>query len=212
MKAAVSTCKCVSFDGGVSLRFCEAHHRFYKGPKELASVTSVLKACWPVKPNWAAADPATLENARERGILVDDLFSAYVAGRLTKIPAGTREDSIELFFQLKEWYDDLGVSCGASQVMLSDDDIAGITDVVIDGFIWDVKTVFSLDPQYEIQVGAYADMYEHQFRDRPRGIGIVHVNKRFKKPQIFELDLKGCSSDWRHMKAAYLMAMRRVRK
>jgi hypothetical protein len=168
-------------------------------------VTKVIKNTWPIKPDFSAADPEVLENARDRGVVVDDLFSAYVNGTLTKIPGGTRRDAVDLFLKLQKWWDKRGVKA-RSQVMLADDEIAGTCDIITeDGWIYDVKATYNIEPTYPIQLGAYA----HLHGAWPKGIGIIHVTKRFEAPKLIELSLTQCLGDWVTVRALWQVVERR---
>lgn len=211
--SAEMICTCHTIGEKDKLRFAECHHRFWMNDRELPSVTKILRSCWPVKPDFAAADPAVLENARQRGSDLDALLSAYVSGSLTCIPAGTREDVKDLFLKTQPWFDDAMSKFGLrSQVAVTDGEIAGILDFCADGpvVILDLKGVHTLEAYYEIQVGGYIDLYEKQYRRQVEVAGILHITARFSKPRWIPLDVDECRRDWRIVRQTWEMAQRRL--
>lgn len=215
-----NACSCVNWVGDEQVRICPSHHRYFRGKKELASVTRVIRECWPVKKNFEAADPAVLENARERGVEADWLFSEWIGGNLLKIPAGMRQDAIDRFYALRRWWQwDAEIAAAAhSQVILADSDIAGMSDVICVNLrneirVWELKNVSALDPSYELQVGAYAELYEAQYGVSPVGGALIHVTQPSGKPvsvKYVEINLPRAREDWRILRACWMMANRRA--
>lgn len=204
-------CVCASIGAPADIvRFCEECHRYWKGDKELKSVTKVLKTTWPFKPDFSRADPMVLENARDRGCVVDSLFTAYLRGHLKAIPRGTRTDAVELFFRLKRWWDERKHDSVQSQVILADDEIAGTCDVLADDWIYDVKSTYDIEPMYELQLGAYAQLHFASFQKPVKGIGIIHVTNRYATPKLVKIDLHTALQDWATLRECYRMAQRRV--
>lgn len=204
----VSNCTCGSIGADQQVvRLSECHHRYWKGDRELTSVTSIIKQCWPIKKSWEDADPAQLEHARERGIRVDRYVSAFVTTGSLRIPAGEWLEVVELVQKFVTWWP---VRPTEAQVILHDDEIAGTCDLIPRPRILDLKTVYNLDASYEIQLGAYADLYEKTFGEEPEGIAIVHLTKRFPKPVLVPLDLKQCREDWRALRSVWSMVQRRT--
>lgn len=191
-----------------SLRFCAEHHAYYRGAGRLSSVTGVLRTVIPV--DYSAVDPAVLENARERGIQVDDLASRYVVGGLDRIPAGTRRDAVELFFRFREWWDNHKHGEIRSQVMLCDTDIAGTADIIDGETIYDVKATYSVDPIYELQLAAYAELHEIMYQRPVKHVAVIHLTKRKPKAHIHKIDLPQASQDWQAIRAAYRVIKRRA--
>ena len=177
------SCGCETI-GASGVRFCDEHHRYWRGDAELASVTRVVKEAWPYKPDFSAADPEVLENARGRGVEVDRLFCQWLEGKLPSIPAGTREDSKDLFMKLLRWWptSKLERTCVATQVLLADAEIAGTADIVGEG-IAELKTVSAIEPTYRLQLGGYCHLYEVQHGKLPKWCGIIHVNKSLREPK-----------------------------
>lgn len=197
------------------VRICQEHHVYYRGDKELFSVSKVLKTAWPFKPDFSAAPAEVLENARERGTAVDMLFSAYVNGKLISIPAGTRVDAAELFLKLKVWWDKEygGPGNGKSQVILADDQVAGTCDLLPpDERILDVKATYDVEAMYELQLGAYADLHFSQFQKPVKALGILHVTKRFREPKLIKIDMANAIKDWLLIRDVFFMAKRRTGK
>lgn len=165
--------------------FCEEHHRYARNGNELTSVSKVIRSVWPMKP-YERVDEAVLENARERGVELDNLFCAWLnsGGEVFEIPKGTREDARDLLNKTIELWlgDSLIKGIFNTQVVLADDEIAGMADLIGytgEGYgIYDLKCVSELQPSYRIQLGAYcalwASMHEGQY---PKDTGILHVTK-----------------------------------
>jgi hypothetical protein len=191
-------------------------HTYMRGDTRLTSVSSVIRSVWPIRPSWDGVDEAVIENARDRGIVVDELFSRYIAGTLDKIPAGTRLDARDRFYALKNWWDHSAYVSASSQVLLADDTIAGTADLVIDGplEIWDVKNTASIESSYSLQVAAYCDLYEAQTGVMPTRGGVIHVTQPKAKAatvRIVEYDLSVAVSEWRLLREFWAMTQRKAK-
>jgi hypothetical protein len=201
-----AVCTCNDVIEGIRLTTC--HHRYFDGKKRLESVSSVLRSTWPIPPDFSKADPAVIENARERGVVTDSLFSAYVVGKLDRIPAGTRKDSVDLFMKAKRWWDQGPHANVESQKILHDEEIAGTCDVTFDGFIFDVKCTHNLEATYPLQVAGYADLHEKMTGLECQGIGILHLSERFPEARWVPLNLEDCRRDWRTLRSMWSMVQR----
>jgi len=205
----VSTCVCGSLSKETVL--CPDHHRYFREGREFASVSRVLRSVWPVKPDYSKAPADVLENARLRGVEVDALFSAYVAGALKRIPAGTRADAVKLFMRLREWWDETHADHAASsQVILADDDIAGTCDVIIGGGVWDLKATYDVDDSYPLQVGMYGLLYAAMYGRPPDALGIIHVTERYATPKVISLPVEETMRDAALIRDTWRMAQRRI--
>lgn len=215
-------CTCGSIGADPSkVRFAECHHRYFRGDKELASVSKVIRETWPLKKNFEDADPWTLENARDRGVVTDWLFSEWLANRLTKIPAGTRTDAIQRFNALRHWWLSNASRFSSqpdAQVILADNEIAGTADLTVNvgGFPWviDLKNVSAIDQSYYLQLGAYAELYEAQFGTFPDGAALIHVTQPRDKPvsvRFVEVDLPQARADWQALRAMWNVVRRRTK-
>lgn len=210
------TCSCGTI-GRLDVRLCAEHHRYWNGDRELASVSKVLRSTWPIPADFSRADPAVLENARERGVLVDHLFSAYVSGRPLYIPRGTRDDptflenSKNLFHKLRTWWDasHKGDSVSAQKI-LANDEFAGMCDLIIGGGVWDLKTTYDLEVTYPLQVGLYGLLYESMYNRLPDELGIIHVTERYAKPRIIELPVGDTLHDAHSVLQMYRLIQRRT--
>lgn len=208
MSTVVSTCTCGDVSENV-ITFCKEHHIYRRGLKELASVTRVLKSTWPIPPDFSKADPAVLESARERGVELDVLFTAYVNGTLNFIPAGTRSDVVELFDKLQKWWDRQGVKAQA-QVILADSEIAGTCDILThDGAIFDLKATYDIEATYPIQVGFYAVLHEAMYGKVPESLGIIHCTKRYPEPKLINVPVATAYDDAEVVRAMWKMVQRR---
>ncbi len=190
IEAIEAECKCsVWAKDDDQIRFCAAHHQYFLGAKNLPSVTTIIRQCWPVKKNFEAADPAVLVHSRERGIRVDQYISEFVATGNVRIPKGEWREVVELVQKFVSWWQP---TIAASQVILHDGEFAGTCDLLIPGdrSIWDIKCVWELDISYELQLGLYGLLYESLYKEPPLALGLIHLTKRYNEPRIVPLDVK----------------------
>lgn len=180
------TCTCEVITA--EIQCCAEHHAYYLGGRRLAGVTSVIKDVLP--PSYGGVSEDTLENARDRGEQVDALIAAYVMGKLTEYPVGTRYDAKELFEKFQNWWDQQRFKDVAAQVVVHDDEIAGAIDVRADGTIFDAKCTWNLLPSHRIQVAGYLELGRSG-----RGV-LIHLTKRYKMPKLSEMTEGDCI-DWR---------------
>ena len=181
----------------------------YRGDVRLTGVTSVIKSVIPT--DYSGVDPAVLENARLRGVELDALFSAYVSGTLTEIPAGTRKDVYDpdtgdgLLQKLMPWWDAQGFGLVRTQVMLADDTVAGTCDILGAEMILDLKAVSKLQPTYGLQLGAYFELADDA---GIKTLGVIHVTAALKTPKLVRYDVEQCFSDWTAIRRAWSVAKR----
>lgn len=206
MSTVLAACCCDTLSSTVVR--CEEHHRYFRDGKELTSVTKVLKSTWPVKPDFSRADPAVIENARDRGKEVDALFSSYVNGTLWIVPMGTRRDSWELLDRLIKWWDRLGVKAQA-QVILADDEVAGTCDIKPPSIIWDLKCTYNIEATYPVQLGMYAILDSHATGKLPGELGIIHCTERFKEPKLIDVPMSDAMHDAEIVRQMYRLVSRR---
>lgn len=206
-------CTCQTVGAPLVVRFCEEHHSYWRGDKRLASVSSVIREVWPVKPSWDGVDEAVIANARERGVECDQLFSGWINGTLKEIPVGTREDARERFDALRNWWK---ARPAMAQEIVADDEIAGTVDLIIVGGgaeIWDIKNTAQIESTYSFQIAAYCDLYERMYGDRPKKGGVIHVTKPKDKPvkvKAVPFNLETALSEWRLMREFYSMVRRKT--
>lgn len=206
----LDTCCCATVGAPKTVRMCVEHHQYYCGDKRLASVSSVLRSTWPLQPDYSAAKPGVLENARDRGVVVDGLFSAYVEGWLAEIPAGTREDAVQLFFKVRRWWDKRKHKDTRAQVILADNEIAGTCDVLSDDWIYDVKATYNIEPVYPLQLAAYAELHFATFQKPAKGLAIIHVTARYPEPKIIEVNMAEALPDWAALRQMWNIVRRRA--
>lgn len=192
--------------------FCAEHHVYARNGKRLASITSVLKTTWPEKPDFSAAPEGVIENARERGSEVDALFSRWLTGQLTEIPVNTREDSRDLLLKLTDWWRDSSYGPARAQVILTDDEIAGMVDILPEKAVLDLKTTYDLEPTYRLQVGGYCHLYEAECGELPETCGIIHLTKRFAQPKFIAFDPVSVVSEFRVVLDMWRLTQRLKRK
>lgn len=212
MSAIIQATCCCETIGASSVRLCPEHHRYWKGDKELVSVSKVLKGTWPIKPDFSAAMPDVLEHARERGVRVDHYFSEYLREGRVRVDAGEWQEVLELLQKLIEWWRQKWTGQVQSQVILSDNEIAGTCDFIPGDCILDLKTTYEIEPTYPIQLGAYAQLYESTFGRPPQAVGIVHLTKRFKEPRFIQCDLDEVRNDWKTVRSMWALCKRRTGK
>lgn len=202
-----------------AVRFDPVEHRYYRGLQELHSVTKVIREAWPIKPSWDGVDPAVIDNARDRGVEVDTLFSGWLNGTLKAIPAGTREDAKERFLALVSWWSGLTVtSKPGAQLLLCDDEIAGTCDVNVNigglPHVWDLKNTAQIESTYSMQLGAYAELYEKKYGALP-SVGVIHVTQPKDKPvsvKLVKFDATVAVSEWRLLRQFWGLVRRKAGK
>lgn len=208
MKAA-TTLEPVTFD--------PVKHQYFRGLQELVSVSKVIRETWPVKPSWDGVDPAVIENARDRGVEVDTLFSSWINGTLRSIPAGTREDAKERFQALMAWWGNSRPPTTA-QVILADEEIAGTCDLagnvgaMAGAYILDLKNTAAVEKTYSFQLGAYAELYQKQYGALPN-VGVIHVTQAKGKPvsvKLLDFDSSVCVSEWRLLREFWNLVRRKT--
>jgi hypothetical protein len=191
---------------------CTPCHKYWRGDKQIASVSSVLRGVWPIRPDYSKAKPEVIENARDRGVAVDELFSAYVNGTLDRIPAGTRKDAVRLFHKVRGWWDSHKRKEARSQVILADNEIAGTCDILADDWIWDLKSTYNVEPTYPLQVAAYGELHFATFGRPVKGLGIIHVTERFPEPKIIKIPMDEALQDWMAVRTMWSLVRRRHKK
>jgi hypothetical protein len=207
-----------SLDKDTKVRFCEEHHRYWRDSIELVSVTRMLRWTWPIKPNAdEPVDQRVIDNARDRGVIVDRMFSAYVIGKLDpeNLPP-VREDAIDLFNKLRRWWDAQGFTekNTRSQLLLADGTLAGQCDLFNRDqrpTILDVKCVYDIDLTYQLQVGGYGDLASKmEAYGEIERLVLLHATKRFKEVRVIEVDAKLAMEDWRSLRRMYEVVGRRT--
>jgi hypothetical protein len=205
---AQSACLCDTIGAPPEIRLCVEHHRYWLGDKKLESVSSVIRDTWPLKKSFEAADPAVLEHARERGIRVDRYASEYVKTGRLRIMAGEWEEVVNLTRKFSMWGCDY-VGHVVPQAILHDGEIAGTCDFLGEfGHIYDLKTVYNLDPTYKLQMGAYADLYERMLGEPASGITLLHLTARFDTVREIPLTVDDCKREWRIVREMWELTRR----
>lgn len=181
------TCACWDITSP-DVRFCEEHHKYAIGKKELVSVSKLIASVYSRK-TWDGVDPRVIESARERGQAVDAYVSDYLTTGSVSVMAGEREDVIQRLDHVIRWIDkNLPSNMPAvvhKIVYSATDGVAGTFDFRVDDTIYELKVVSELQPSYKIQLGAYA-----QYSDGVRNVAILHVTK--KECKRVEFDREQC--------------------
>lgn len=214
------TCRCGTFGNTDGIRFCKDEHRYWNNDVELTSISRVMDV-WPVPPSWKrdGVNMEVIENARDRGETVDALFSSWVIGALKAIPPDTRQDAVDRFKALMDWWN--GKPFGEvmwlqSQMIVYDDELAGTIDLVVRTqagiAIYDLKNTSSLESTHSLKLGAYAELYPL----RPVvAIGDIQVTQARGKPvkiQVHEYELSTALSEWRIVREFWNLSQRKSRK
>lgn len=208
----MATCCCIEWDkSNTGIRQCPEHFRIFNGDKRLTSVGRIVGASFPLPPGIPAD---VLESARERGSEVDRLFAAYVLGNLKAIPAGTRNDSRELFLKAKAWYDRQNFKAIEVQVLLGCEDHGGVLDFRFDGVPLDLKCTYNVEHSARMQVAAYGRLDWDANADTPDDVpngNILHVTERYKEARLVPL-VREDFHDWEIILRHFRMLQRRGKK
>ncbi len=195
-----SACLCECIGAPLAIRFCAEHHRYHFGDKQLVSVTQVIRTLYPT--DYSMVDPAVLEKARIRGVLVDRYFCEYLKSGRVDVPQEEREDVKERLKILIPWWDNSGFEIyDVQQIVFSKNDgVAGTLDIAVitkqgKCGVLDLKAVSSLQKSYQLQLGAYLS---YSGADEA---GIVHVTK--DKCRLVHYDAETCKRQWRAIVTAY---------
>jgi len=186
-------CNCESVEEGI--RCCSRHHIYHLGTTPLTSVTRVIQSIIPYEPR----DPAAAENARDRGVAVDELFCGYITGKLSMIPENTREDAVALFWKLYEWWNSEKRGTPEVQKIVHDDTVAGRFDLRCDGIRYDLKCTYNVSPLAAIQLAAYESLDDQMSEE----LMIIHVTARLEKPKIIPVEFFEAMADWLTIRSAW---------
>lgn len=209
---------------------CPEHYSLYRNGRRLTSVSRIV-GMWPQEScsscHWPMFSEhvlgcrvkANIDNARERGIGVDELFSGWLNGTLQAIPSDTRQDVKERTLALIEWWQKTHPpeSQARAQVVLASETVGGIVDI-LDGYsnyILDLKNTSEIAAYYPIQLGGYAVCYEVQFGMLPRGLGVIHCTQKKDGPvsiRVVEFDVAECKRDFLTCWDMYELVKRRKPK
>ncbi len=217
--AQAPACTCDSVGAPQQLRLCQAdgHYRFWSGDKRLTGVSTVINYVWPktqcercggVGYNHGIGCPVgeRIENARERGKVVDELFAKYISREYFRGPA--RSDAVALYHSLVEWWVNQPFATWdwIAQHTVHNGEIVGVIDLYspTSGMVLDLKTVYELDPKYGLQVAGYADV------GRLDGeIGCIHLSKKGVRLLKYGDQER---ADWSTARSMWHVVKRRARK
>ncbi len=204
-------CTCASIgEDPAKVRICTECHQYWRGDKQLHSVSRVIKATWPIPMDFSKADPAVLENARDRGSVTDALLTGYVNGTLDTIPKGTRQDAVQLFFKVRRWWDNHKHDNPRAQVILADSELAGTCDILDGDTIYDLKATYNVEKTYHLQLAAYAELHFATFNEPVKHLNIIHVTERYPEPKIIKVDMTSTLQDWATLRQMWSMVKRRT--
>lgn len=181
-----------------TVNFCEHCHRYWLGGRELTSVTKVIKDVLPPAYDGVAQD--TLEKARERGIVVDALITAYIRGEASaNFPQVQFREVLEeappLFEKFRVWFEAQKFKKAEAQVIVHDDEIAGTLDLYLDGVVHDVKCTYNVMPSHHIQVAGYWQLGDSGIMRAGYG-RVIHLTKRHNVARIMDVSPQSFE-DWR---------------
>lgn len=182
------------------VRFDAETHRYYLGETRLHSVSSIIKQVWPLKKSFdGKVDPQTLENARERGILVDRYATEYIRTGEVTTDVNERDDiKYEYLPAFVEWWNKQDATVPVTaQVILHDatNEVAGTADLIVgDCFnprnffrdhevcIYDIKCTSQEEVDWQYQLGAYGYMLKLMYPVEQLRLAVIHINpKRYSK-------------------------------
>jgi hypothetical protein len=189
------------------------HHIYRLGRTQYDSVSHVIRAVLPS--SYDGIEPMVLENARLRGVYVDLYFSQwllYSQERLPTLlefreliqphfsidkfhsPAQHAEDCRVRLERLLNWSTSEGLKPVAIQKIVHDPGrrVAGTLDLRLPAAIYDVKCVSELQPDYRLQLGAYAECDGGEVSE----VGIIHVRK--DRVDFKRYNVKDCRNMWGH--------------
>lgn len=198
-------CTCCLIQGDI--RFCRTEHTYTHIPtrRKLDSVSKVIKQVY-AKKSWDGVDESIIENARERGSLVDDYVATYMRTGVVEMPEGERQDVVDRVViaqgLIEEHYPDR-VNCEPQKIVYDlNIGIAGCADLPIDDSVIDLKCTYSPEVDWAFQIGAYADMGNFA------NCAILHVSPKFYKDSVggrlLRYDVEQCKGWWREAVAWYL--------
>lgn len=192
----MTECTCKANTDGI--RLCYEHHRYWFGRKELASVSSVVKTVY-AKKSWDGVDEAIIENARDRGIKVDDYIAEYIRTGRVSIQPGERQDVIDRVIiavrLLEENYRYRRSAIAQRIVFNLGFGVAGTADIEIDeDTVIDLKSTYQPEVDWKLQIGAYA------FLGGYKKAAIIHVSPKFYKNErggkLLHYDVDECIGWW----------------
>ncbi len=156
---AVAVCACdnCGVDSTI-VRYCPDHHRYWRGATKLTSVSRIIRECWPIRKNFEDAPADVLEHARERGHRIDKYFSEYLRHGRGRMPAGEWIEVRVGVLALVDWWKSEGIGAAQAQVTVANASEAGTADAIAGHVVLELKCVSALEPTYDLQVGAYADL------------------------------------------------------
>ncbi len=223
------TCTCQTVEAVPVIRLCQDHHCYWYGDQRRTSISGVMKRVWPVKPSWDSQDTPDsvkrkVENARERGQQVDEMFSQWVVGNLKVLPptingAGRRDDAVERLSALMDWWNSRPfgeVNYVATQKIVHDDELAGTIDLVLNcgEYILDLKNTSSIETTHSLKLGAYADLHQRMHGRKVRVIGDIHVTKKRDEPvkvKFREYELSIALNEWQKVREFWSLVRRKTK-
>lgn len=194
--AIEADCCCGSI-GRTDLRQCPVHFRIYRGDVRLTSIRRIIKPFFPLPP----IPDEVLENARERGKEVDEIFGALLRGTITAIPWETREDSRDLILKLVNWFNKQNFRSVEVGVLVGDEDHGGILDFRFDGAAIELKATSQVQIDHRLQCAGYANLLKTDG-------AILHVTKNLKEPKLRWLTPDD-QHDWHTLLTCWRMLKRR---
>ena len=174
-------------------------HIYSLGGKPLVSVSRVIDAV--LKKSWDGVDPATVENAAERGRRVEQYATTLFRDGYVEMPVGERTDVEERMEVVYRWWERHRPRLLAAQevVWSEDDGVAGTLDFILemdDGVLeWlvDMKCTAQPEASWALQVGAYCELSRHSGPS-----AVLHINPKYKEGYIWRVyDTAQVKRQWR---------------
>jgi len=195
------------------LRFDAETHTYWHGLEQYQSVSRVIKSVWPVKKSWDGVNPAIIENARERGILIDRYCCELVRTGRVETAADERLDvnagvrAFTEWWREQEWWREPGAVVETQKILADPiNGIAGTADLVIPGGIYDIKCTSAIEADVAYQLGAYAYMRGLEaVYQWPPAVAVIHIQPK-KYPsglRVIPFDAAECVAKWLNLLAFY---------
>lgn len=184
------------------IQFKDADHSYTHLPtgKKLTPVSRVIETVFSTK-SWDGASPEVVENARWRGVEVDNYLTEYLRLGEVTIPRDSEEDQdvanrVMVASRIYE-AEFLGLPVEPQWIVYNlEHGIAGTLDFWIDSrIIADLKSTYQAEKAWTLQLGAYAE-----YAPRPvERAGIIHVSpKVYPSGGVWmEYDVEACRRYWR---------------
>lgn len=182
------------------VRYRDSDHSYIHVPtgKKLTAVSDVIRTVYSTK-SWDGVNEDVVEAARIRGAAVDKYMAEYIRSFAVTIDSEeSRDVANRVQVACRIWEEEFsGLPAEAQRIVYSiADGIAGTMDFwVNDDTVVDLKSTYSVERSWILQLGAYADMAPAL----AMRAGIIHISpKVYPKGGVWmEYDVNACQIYWR---------------